>query len=223
MLLQNDSRKTAGPLPAACLLLMAIALQLAGCRGVPPRPPPLPASLEGRVQLPPREEAESDAVIVFLEPFAEPPAPAVLPTLTVPVEEGAFSSEILVVAAGQQVELRSEGELFHHYFSYALGNAFDLGAGNQERRNLVTLEHPGIVHFYCTLHPSEGGVIFVVPSPYFAVPAADGAWQIGGIPPGPYALKTWSAGSSETHRTLTLAPGSVERVELRPGSDRAVE
>ena len=220
MLLQNDCRLTSRRVQAVCLLLVGFSVQLSGCGTfLLPRPSgPNDAIVAGVVGNPP---AAPDPVIVFLEPLEglarlTSSAPA-LPALRIEIREGEFLGELAVVSPGQSVEFASDGGLLHRFFSYEQHNTFELDSGE----STVVLRHPGIVHFYCSLHSSEGGTIFVAPSPYFDEADEDGNFHISGVPPGRYRLATFSGGTQQTQQAIALVPGGALLVDVRLARPRA--
>lgn len=211
MLLQNHCRLRSGRVPAVCLVLLGSVLQLSGCSSLFSIPDGPADSIVAGTLVGSAGEPLAGA-IVFLEPLeasdgaASPPEPA-----TLQIREGEFRDDIAVVVAGQPIEFSSEGDLLHRFFSYNEPNAFELGP--QDRS--VVLSRPGAVHFYCSLHPAEGGTVFVAPSPHFGVADADGRFQIRSVPPGRYRLETFRSGTRAAQQLITLVPGGALLLNLR--------
>jgi Polysaccharide lyase family 4, domain II len=65
----------------------------------------------------------------------------------------------------------------------------------------------------CNLHDKMKAFVVVVPTPYFALTDADGAFEIKDVPPGTYTLTTWSEDGKVTTQSVTVAAGTVN-VEL---------
>jgi hypothetical protein len=71
-----------------------------------------------------------------------------------------------------------------------------------------------VVRIYCSLHPSEGAVVLVSPSPYFAVFHPPGPYEIRNVPPGRYRLEAWGESVAVEPSALTVLPGGVVAVEI---------
>jgi hypothetical protein len=125
-----------------------------------------------------------------------------------------FAPRFLAVAAGQTVEMPNDDAIYHNVFSYSKPNDFDLGLYPAGQSRSVTLRHPGAVNLYCSIHESMNGTIFVAPSPWFAVLGADGRFAIAGVPPGRYALSTWSERLPATRREVALRAGEALTLEV---------
>ena len=73
---------------------------------------------------------------------------------------------------------------------------------------LVQFDKPGVVRLRCSIHRYMDGVIYVTPTPYFAVVGKDGDFSIPNVKPGTYRLKTWQR--SQRYRELIPRPSSLE-------------
>jgi hypothetical protein len=78
----------------------------------------------------------------------------------------------------------------------------------------VRLEHPGVVHIYCSLHPWERATVFVAPSPWFAVGQLPDPYEIPDVPAGRYRLKVWGEGIQGVTREVTVRGGEVSSVRV---------
>jgi len=133
-------------------------------------------------------------IVVYLEPVAEgvtfelPSEPA-----RVGQRGAKFNPATLVIAAGQRVEFLNDeiDPIEHNVFSESPGNSFNLGLFPPGESRGVVFERPGTVRLYCSIHRYMDGVVFVAPTPFFAQPDANGRYEIKGVPPGQYLLKTW--------------------------------
>jgi hypothetical protein len=120
-----------------------------------------------------------------------------------------FAPGFLVVTAGQTVDMPNEDGIFHNVFSYSRPNDFDLGLYPSGESRQVTLRHPGLVRLYCSIHESMNGAIYVVPSPWFALAGAGGRFEIRGVPPGRYRLRTWAEKLPAISRSIALEDGAT--------------
>ncbi len=226
----------------AIFLCIALASLVAGCRSlpfaparhravVPPEapvepptaPPPSAASmLRGRVSPWP---APPGPTLVYLEPIAGARPQSTPPPKSVALRrrDDVLSPAFVVVSVGQPVTFHNRDDVYHALFSYSEPNAFDLGTLGKGESDSVTFRHAGLVRFYCSLHESEHGAIFVAPSRYLALPDERGKYAIRDVPPGRYQLRTWSESLSDFDREITLNAGETawRTLELEP--DRGSE
>ena len=78
----------------------------------------------------------------------------------------------------------------------------------------VTLNHPGIVRIYCSIHESMRAVVLVAPTPWHAISDASGAFEILGVPPGDYLITTFNEPLPSQTRNLTVVAGESAIVEI---------
>ena len=215
----------AGGFPAACQAFALLApllavLGLSACTAALPRalwPPWATGALEGRVLLEPRGARTADPlqVVVYLEPLdgrSQARAPARAGTIR--RADGRFEPEFLTIARGQRVRFANEEGTYHRIFSSSAGNEFDLGLLKTGEARDVALDHAGVVRVYCRLHPWEGGVIFVAPTPHFQTLEPPGRYTIADVPPGDYRLATWGDPVQSTDNVVTVRPRLATSVEL---------
>ncbi|MGI9592011.1 MAG: cupredoxin domain-containing protein [Myxococcota bacterium] len=155
--------------------LLAAGLGLA-C-ATPPWLPGAAGSVEGRV-LQAEGARGGEWVVVYLDgpELADAPAetgdrvgPALLRS-----RAGDLLPPVLAVSAGQPIALRSADGLHHRFFSSSRPQGFEpVDVPGGESRQL-SLEQPGVVRVYCSLHPREEGTIVVAPSRHFSALKAPG-------------------------------------------------
>ena len=104
-----------------------------------------------------------------------------------------FSPPLLIVSVGQTVDFHNDEDrpIEHNVFSQSPAMPFDLGLYRPGLSKSVTFDKPGPVRLYCSIHRYMDGVIFVCPTPFFARVGPQGDFEIAGVPPGKYVLKTW--------------------------------
>jgi plastocyanin len=180
-------------------------------------PSPRPGGVRGRVAIGVEAVRLADLgpFVVFLEGTDGPLAYDTPGTDAVIHQKGAtFDPPFLVIAAGRTVTVANDDAIFHNVFSYSRPNDFDLGLYEKGTSRSVTFRHPGVVRIYCSIHESMNGIIFVAPSPYFDTVAASGAFEIPGVPPGTYRLRTWNEKLPEVVRDVTVHAGTASRVDV---------
>jgi plastocyanin len=197
------------------LSIVGATLQ-SGCRGALPGwpAPPPPGAVHARLAAS-GPEAASGLLLVYLEPLdADGTAPAPSAPATIRPKDGAFSPALLVVTPGQELRFESDAKLVHRIFSYAEDNAFERELPAGAAADALTFDHPGEVPYYCSLHPSERGTIFVAPSPWFATADSRGESRIARVPPGRYRLHVWGEVAHAAPREILVRPGEVAALDV---------
>jgi hypothetical protein len=108
------------------------------------------------------------------------------------------------VRTGSEIEFPNQDPFFHDVFSIYRGKPFDLGLYESGAVRKVRFSQPGVSYIFCSIHPEMSAAVVAVPTPYFAVTAADGSFQIGHLPPGRYQIEFWYELASEAE-LATLA------------------
>ena len=127
-----------------------------------------------------------------------------------------FIPHILAVQKGTTVVFRNSDAVSHNIFTPD-GEKYNLGSFGQGKSATHMFNTVGVYHQLCNVHPEMGAVIVVLDNPYFAVTGADGKFQIEGVPPGSYTLKTWSEKGGETSRPVTVAAGAPTNLHIELG------
>ena len=162
--------------------------------------------------------ADVGPVAVFLEgPGGETPPPPAGRAAAIHQSDARFVPSFLVVSAGQSVRMANDDTIFHNVFSLSRPNDFDLGVYPAGELRTVKFAYPGLVKLYCSIHSSMTGAILVVPSPWFSVVSAAGAYRIENVPAGRYELSVWNERLPIVKRSVTVAEGSL-RVDVALGS-----
>ena len=165
--------------------------------------------------------AISDAgpIVAYLEPLSvETEARAPRRTATLLQKDARFRPGLLVISAGQSVEMPNQDAIYHNVFSYSKPNDFDLGLYPPAASRTVKFRHAGVVKVYCSIHESMTATLLVTPTPDFARVKSSGKFEIGDVAPGRYKLHLWSEKLPETSRTLSLAAGDVVPLKIVIGS-----
>lgn len=183
-----------------------------------------PAQASGGVivgKVTPVEGEPKGEIVVYLEAVNEGatfPPPEGTPKVS---QKGAkFEPSLLVVCVGQTVEFLNDEErpIEHNVFSRSETKEFDLGVYKPGGSKSVTFDKPGAVKLFCSIHRYMDGVVYVCPTPYFAVAGADGKYRIGGVAPGEYHVRTWQRKQrfeeAEARVTVGDAPGAEQTIDL---------
>jgi plastocyanin len=128
-----------------------------------------------------------------------------------------FVPNFLVVAAGQTLEMPNHDRFMHNVFSYSRPNEFDLGVYPQGESRNITLDHPGIVRVYCSIHESMRAVIVVSPTPYFATTDSKGSFRIVDVPAGEYRIRTFNEPLPSANIPVRIGQGESLNVDVEIG------
>lgn len=167
------------------------------------------------LELPGVKLADVRPIVVFLDASAGRLSYSVPPKIPVISQKNArFSPPFMAIAAGQTVELDNDDRIVHNVFSYSPPKRFDLGLYPAGETRRVTFDKPGVTDLFCSIHSKMNATIFVAPSPYFSEVEPDGAFEIEGIPPGRYVLKTWCRKLPGLEQTIEVSGAGVTSVRL---------
>lgn len=153
------------------------------------------------------------AVVYLVGTFA---APAIPPVVQMAQKDLTFIPLLLPIQVGTKVEFPNLDDAYHNIFSYSAPKRFDLGRYRADETPVPsqTFPSPGLVTLRCDIHEHMRGLVLVLPTPHFVVTAPDGAFRLGGLPPGRYVLKAWLDSQTTLERTVELAADSALRVDF---------
>lgn len=104
-----------------------------------------------------------------------------------------FIPHVLPVLAGTAVDFLNSDDVLHNVFTPdKCAEKFNLGTWPKGQTRSYTFKEPGCVSvMLCNVHPEMEAFIVVLETPYFAVSAKDGSFEIKNVPAGKYTLKIW--------------------------------
>jgi plastocyanin len=116
-----------------------------------------------------------------------------------------FHPHVLQVLAGTTVDFLNSDDVLHNVFSPdACADKVNLGTWPKGQKRAFVFKNPGCQSvLLCNVHPEMEAFVVVCETPYFAVSAADGSYEIKDVPPGKYTLKIW-------HEKLKGQPVQIE-------------
>jgi plastocyanin len=156
-------------------------------------------------------------IAVYVDAIAgkkfDPPAQHVL----VDQKSMKFLPPVVVVVQGTTVDFQNSDPVGHNvYWPSISGNkklAHNLGTWPKGDKKSFQFNDLGAAALLCNVHPEMSGYVVVVPTSYFAVTDKDGNFEIKGVPPGQYTLKTWSEDAKPTTQAVTV-PNTTTTVDL---------
>lgn len=134
------------------------------------------------------DPSELPNVIVFVDASAAPGQPMAA-TIRQTGEE--FVPHVTAITTGSTVTFPNDDLLFHNVFSLSRAATFDLGRYPRGRAKTRRFGAAGLVKVYCHLHSHMSALIRVFDHPYFAIPDAQGRFEIDGLAPGTYTVTAW--------------------------------
>lgn len=164
----------------------------------------------------PSERTELQNVVIHLESettSSEVAAPLSRHLVVQQVNE-TFVPHVLPVLKGSTIEFPNEDPLFHNVFSLSRARSFDLGRYPKGSSKSVRFDRPGIVKVFCHIHSDMSAVVLVLDNPFFTVPDREGAFQIGGIPPGDYTVVAWHERARPVAQSVRIESGRVSSLEV---------
>lgn len=167
--------------------------------------------VKGKVTAVGMRSAENIAVFIDTVPGKTFTAPA--EHITMDQSHLAFAPHVLVIQQGTTVEFKNDDNVGHNVYWPAIHHdkkmAHNMGTWPQGLSKPFTFSEVGDVPLLCNVHPEMSGMIFVVPTPYFALTDKDGNYVIKNVPPGQYTLKTGSENGKPSTQAVTVAASTV--------------
>lgn len=140
-------------------------------------------------------------------------APAADPAMTVEFDQVGcwYTPHVIGVRVGQKVLIKNSDPTMHNVHgmgegSLSFNEAMSSGAPAMEK----VFDTPAIgVKVKCDVHAWMGAYFNVMEHPWFAVSAADGSFEIKGVPDGDYTVHFWHEKLGEQTATVKVAGGAV--------------
>jgi plastocyanin len=135
----------------------------------------------------------------------------VFPVPTTPVvldQQGChYVPHVFGVQAGQPVEIRNSDPTLHNVHAIPKANQeFNTGQPLQGMKTThVFTAKEVLVPFKCDVHNWMNAYVGVLDHPFFAVTAADGAFQLSGLPPGTYTIEAVHEKLGAQTQSVTIA------------------
>ncbi len=126
-----------------------------------------------------------------------------------------FQPHVLPVLVGTTVDFLNSDALLHNVFTPdKCADKFNLGSWPQGQKKSYTFAKPCTAALLCNVHPEMEGYILALPTPYFAVTDASGAYSIAGVPDGTYTLKVWHPKLKGESKQVTVSGATEASFEL---------
>jgi plastocyanin len=172
-------------------------------------------TLRGRVDVVHRSKHKTGSADVVVWLTSDHPAPATAaPRARLIQKDKRFSPHVVAVRTGSEIEFPNQDPFFHDVFSIYRGKPFELGLYESGSTRKVRFSQPGVSYIFCNIHPEMSAAVIAVPTPYFAVTASEGSFQISHVPAGHYKIEFWYELASEAEldsltQNLDIGPDSA--------------
>lgn len=133
----------------------------------------------------------AQAMIFVLEPPAEMTPSHSAGSAEMDQIHREFVPRLLPVTVGTEVRFPNHDQIHHHVYSFSRTKNFELPLYKGEAAPPVLFDKPGVVKVGCNIHDWMSAIIFVAPTPYFALSDESGAFTLANLPPGVYSLAAW--------------------------------
>ncbi|MFO0847336.1 MAG: carboxypeptidase regulatory-like domain-containing protein [Gemmataceae bacterium] len=127
-----------------------------------------------------------------------------------------FTPHVVAVQEGQEVDIRNSDPVLHNVRCEAVVNpAFNRNLPKPGDSMKVKFDAAEVgMKLKCDVHFWMGGVIHVIPHPFFAVTGADGRFTIPKLPPGTYKLEAWHEKLGKQSKEITVKEGGVQTADF---------
>jgi len=126
-----------------------------------------------------------------------------------------FVPHVLPVLVGTTVDFLNSDAVLHNVFSPdACAEKFNLGTWPKGQIKSYTFKKDCVATLLCKVHPEMEGFVVAVPTPYFAVTKADGAYTIPNAPDGAYTVKVWHPKLKAGMKKVTVAGATAADFEI---------
>ena len=120
-----------------------------------------------------------------------------------------FIPRVVAVPVGSVVDFPNDDSIYHNVFSLSRTRTFNLGRYPHGQTRPVQFDKPGLVKVFCEIHSHMSATVMVFDHPWFAVPAADGRFDLPGVPPGDRQITAWHERLGDTTLTVHVDPGGT--------------
>jgi plastocyanin len=120
------------------------------------------------------------------------------------------------VRAGQRVAFQNDDQALHNVHALGSGsNAFNFGMPLAGMRTERLLTDPQVmVTVTCDVHPWMRAYLGVVQHPFFAVTAADGRYELRGLPAGRYTIEAWQEQLARVSQAVPVGEGGSAALDF---------
>jgi len=176
--------------------------------------PLVAGSIKGKVHC--KGLRHSDDAVVYVDTIAGKTFPAPKAHAEVDQIDLTFKPHVLPVVVGTTIDFLNSDAVLHNVFSPDdCASKFNLGTWPQGQKKSQTFDKPCFAVLLCKVHPEMEAFVAVVPTPYYAVTAKDGSYEIKDVPDGSYTVKVWHPKLKGTSMSVTVAGDTTADFEIK--------
>jgi plastocyanin len=151
-------------------------------------------------------------VVVYVK---DAPARPTTPThVEIRQRDETFIPRVVAVSVGSVVDFPNDDPLYHNVFSLSRGREFNLGRYPRGQTKDVRFDKPGIVKVFCDIHSHMTATVLVFNHPWFAVPDADGRFELPAVPPGDREITAWHERLGDTTARVRVEAGRITTADF---------
>jgi hypothetical protein len=126
-----------------------------------------------------------------------------------------FAPRVRPVLIGTTIDfVNSDAALHNVYSPDTCAEKFNLGTWPKGQSRSYTFKNECNASLLCNVHPEMEGFVLALPTPYFAVTAADGSYVISGVPDGSYTVKVWHPRLKATQKNVAVKGATEADFEI---------
>ena len=125
-----------------------------------------------------------------------------------------FFPRVVAVPVGSTVEFPNDDPIYHNVFSLSRARSFNLGRYRQGASEGVRFDKPGVVKVFCDIHSHMNATVVVFNHPWFAMPSADGQFELPDVPPGDHQVTAWHERLGDTTLRIRLEAGRATSADF---------
>jgi len=145
-------------------------------------------------------------VIVYLQDAPPAPIATTLPAFALDQVNCQFVPHVVGLRTGQTLHVSSGDPTLHNVHGLCTVNdAFNFALIAAGQSKDLSFSQPERFPVRCDVHPWMKAYVQVFDSPYFAVTAKDGSFEICNVPPGTYTLIAWQERYGELRRSVDVS------------------
>jgi plastocyanin len=127
-----------------------------------------------------------------------------------------YKPRVVVVQAGQTVEIRNSDQTLHNVHTYqgtaTLFNLAHIQGTEPKKKKFTTVGD--VIKFKCDVHPWMTGWVLVSDNPHHVVTGDDGAFALDGVPAGKYTVEVWHEKYGTQTKEVTVTDGAPVDLKL---------
>ena len=172
---------------------------------VPTRRPSAAYATRGVPAAPLAPASEVRHVVVYLKDAP----PRTLPPVRVEIVQRneTFVPRVVAVPVGSVVAFPNADPIYHNVFSLSRARPFNLGRYPRGRSREERFDKPGIVRVFCDIHSHMSATVIVFNHPWYAIPDAEGRFEIPDVPAGDRELTAWHERLGDTTQRIRVEGG----------------